>query len=476
MPTFGRTQSGKWHIVGPDGCRYGRAFADETEKSPDESITATDIVAYEPSESPDSAQSRSISLSSTGRPILQGQTTEQRLVFPTDIREKSPDVCESCRLQLEQQQKRRSQVITQLKRVTLIRDIDWEVGEEETRRPCDWCRSNELTTWHSSELNCTVCPACGRLFETPLGEPTAENVPEEDHLPRTPTEPVEPIVFGATLPDYDPTELVGSNRPLIKHREKNKYAELVLELERTGHAFSADGIAALEEIRLNYADQVSDDTAHQTDVTLDIGLTPRTVTIKGIYAEDSSSVIGTCWDIVSDPTRWYPIGWPEQGWIHRRSVDPSIPGDESVVDAFPRLQTQTSSQSVNLETLRQVTEPGRYERGSRYYERGSVTELEYVDDTLQATVQGSHPYDVQVTLSQGSYVSGQCSCPDDAVPCKHIVAAVLASGDVEAVGGDQSLDALLAAASAEELRSILAEIADEDIRLRKRLYEELSEK
>jgi len=165
--------------------------------------------------------------------------------------------------------------------VTLIRDIDWEVGEEETRRPCDWCRSNELTTWHSSELNCTVCPACGRLFETPLGEPTAENVPEEDHLPRTPTEPVEPIVFGATLPDYDPTELVGSNRPLIKHREKNKYAELVLELERTGHAFSADGIAALEEIRLNYADQVSDDTAHQTDVTLDIGLTPRTVNDQG---------------------------------------------------------------------------------------------------------------------------------------------------------------------------------------------------
>ena len=126
-------------------------------------------------------------------------------------------------------------------------------------------------------------------------------------------------------------------------------------------------------------------------------------------------------------------------------------------------------------TLRQVTEPGRYERGSRYYERGSVTELEYVDHTLQATVQGSRPYDVQVTLSQGSYVSGQCSCPDDAVPCKHIVAAVLASGDIEAVGGDQSLEALLAAASAEELRSILAEIADEDIGIRKRLYEELSE-
>ncbi|WP_193788171.1 SWIM zinc finger family protein [Natrinema limicola] len=104
-----------------------------------------------------------------------------------------------------------------------------------------------------------------------------------------------------------------------------------------------------------------------------------------------------------------------------------------------------------------------------------MTELEYVDDTLQATVPGSRPYDVQVILSQGSYVSGQCRCPDETVPCKHIVAAVLASGDVEAVGSNQSLDALLAAASAEELRSILAEIADEDIGIRKRLYEELSE-
>ncbi|ELZ16962.1 hypothetical protein [Natrinema limicola] len=57
----------------------------------------------------------------------------------------------------------------------------------------------------------------------------------------------------------------------------------MLELERTGHAFSADGIAALEEIRSNYADRVADDTTHQTDVTLEIGLTPRTVTIKWIF-------------------------------------------------------------------------------------------------------------------------------------------------------------------------------------------------
>ncbi len=475
MPTFGRTESGKWHIVGPDGCRYGRAFTDETEDAPDKSVTATDIVAYEPPEPPDNSQSRSRSHSSGRDSLLQSQNDNQRLVFPSDVRESSSEMCRSCRLQLDHHQKRRSRVITQLKRVTPIRDGGWNTVEQDTRRPCDWCRSHEFTTWHSDELSCTVCPACGRLFETPLGEPTAENRPEATRLPDTPTEPVEPIVFGTSLPDYDPTELVGSNRPLIKYRDKHKYAELVFELERTGHAFSAEGIAALEQSRSNYADQVADNDTHQTDVTLEIGMTSRTVTIEGIFPEDSSSVIGTCWDIVSDPTKWFPIGWPEQGWIHRRSADPFIPGDEPVVDAFPRLQTQTPANSVDLETLRQITEPGRYDRGTRYYERGSVTDIEYIDDSLQATVQGSRPYDVRVTLSQGSYVSGQCSCPDDAAPCKHIVAAVLASGDVEAVDDDQSLDTLLETASVEELRTVLAEFANEDLRLRKHLYEVLGE-
>ncbi|WP_239643412.1 SWIM zinc finger family protein [Natronococcus jeotgali] len=282
-------------------------------------------------------------------------------------------------------------------------------------------------------------------------------------------------MFGTTLSDYDPTELVGSNRPLIKYRDKHKYAELVLELERTGHGFSAEGITALEKIRSNYSNQVDDDNTHQTDVTLEVGMTPRTITIKGIFPEDSSSIIGSCWDTVSDPDKWFPIGWPEQGWIHRRSADPEIPGDEPVVDAFPRLQTQTPAHSVDLETIREVTEPGRYERGSRYYERGSVTNIEYVDNSLQATVQGSRPYTVQVTLSEGSYASGQCSCPDDTVPCKHIVAAVLASGDVEPVGSGQSIDTLLETASAKELRTVLTELADEDLRLRRRLYERLGE-
>jgi hypothetical protein len=286
---------------------------------------------------------------------------------------------------------------------------------------------------------------------------------------------VTPIVLGTTLPEYDPIELVGSNRPLLNYRAKSKYADLVCELERTGHGLTADGIAALDAVRERYATRVADDDSHQTDVTLSVGRTPRTVTIEGLLADDSTSMIEECMAVVSDPDHWFPLGWPQQGAIHRRGIDPSIPGNDRVVDAFPQLQTQAPDRSVDVESLRRVTDPGRFERGERYYERGAVTDIERVDDQLEARVQGSRPYEVRVTFSEGSYAGGHCDCPDDAVPCKHIVAAVLASGDIEATGGDRPLDDVLAEASPADLRRLLRDLADEDVGVRQRVYGELDE-
>jgi hypothetical protein len=476
VPTFGRTGSGKWHIVGSDGCRYGQAFSDETETAPDETVTATDIVAYEPPNSPaDTHSSMTASLSQGRRSVLYGRSDEQRLVLPTAVRESTAGLCKSCRSPLKRQQKRRSRLIADLKQVTPLREVDWTVTEHDARQACDWCLASEFTTWHSDALGSTVCPACGRLFNTPLGNPGTENTPDVDRLPDTPTEPVTPIVIGTTLPEYDPTELEGSYRPLIKYREKEKYATVICELNRTGHAFTADGIAALDQVRASYAERVADNDDYQTDVTLDIGRTPRSVTLDGIFPTDSVSVIEDCWTIVSDPSNWYPAGWPQQGWMHRRAAEPAIPGEEAVVDAFPRLQTQTPASSVDTESLRTMTESGRYQRGERYYEAGAVTDLEHVDNLLHATVHGSQPYDVQVTLSDGRYAEGQCSCPDDAVPCKHIVAVVLASGDVEATESDRSLETVLAAASAEDLRTLLSDLAADDLTLRTHIYEELDD-
>ncbi|MEF8979902.1 MAG: hypothetical protein V5A39_13710, partial [Haloarculaceae archaeon] len=56
------------------------------------------------------------------------------------------------------------------------------------------------------------------------------------------------------------TELIGSNRPLIKYREKTKYAEVVCDLERIGHGFSADDLAALEAVRADYVERVAVDS------------------------------------------------------------------------------------------------------------------------------------------------------------------------------------------------------------------------
>lgn len=472
MPTFARTETGKWHLASPDGCRYGSAFTAET--TPDETVTETDIIAYDSPEDPEERTTNSVStsLSTGGSSFPRGEPHQQRLVLPSAIENSDTDLCGSCRATLESQQKRRATVITGLKRVTTRREIEWERTEHPTPYACDWCRTTELTTY--TGLAARVCPACQRLFETPLGEPSTDTAPETDRLPETPEDTVTPIVLGTTLPEYAPTDLVGSNRPLIKYREKRKYAELIFELERTGHGFTAAGLDALAEIQAAYAASVSDRDDHQTSVSLQPGLTPRTVTLDGILPADHADLIASCWDVVSDPTYWFPIGWPQQGYIHRRGVKPSIPGDGPVAEAFPRLKRQASSADVDTETLRSVTDPGRFARGERYYEHGAVTAIDRVDDQLRATVQGSQSYAVAVTLSNGSYVEGDCDCPDDAAICKHIVAAVLASGDVDPVGSDHSVSTLLNTATSDELQSLLETLADEHIEVRKHIYEELS--
>jgi len=96
MPTFGRTGSGKWHIVGPDGCR------------------------------PNSNRV-SVSLSLGGSTYARGRRDDQRLVLPDAIAESDSGLCESCALTLEAHQRRRSRLISGRKRVTTVRDPDWAI-------------------------------------------------------------------------------------------------------------------------------------------------------------------------------------------------------------------------------------------------------------------------------------------------------------------------------------------------------------
>lgn len=472
MPTFGRTGNGKWHVVGPDGCRYGRAFADDPDSVPDETVTATDIVTYDPLAGEDDRSSADAI--GFGGFVPRGSLEHQQLVLPSEIRNGDSELCNSCRSRLETHQKRRAQLISEFKHVVPLRDIDWTSTESESLQVCYWCRAHESVLWVSDPLRSQVCPACGRLYNSSLGDPGPDDTPEEDLRPATPTEFVTPIVFGATLPEYDPTELVGSNRPLIEVREKNKYATLKFDLERTGHAFTPEAIDALEEVRDAYVDEVTEDESHQADVKIDVGMFARSVTLEGVYPDDAASVVGDCWDIVGNPANWFSVRWPQHGRLYGLSAERSIPGDEPVIDVFPRLKTQSPASSVDTDALKQVTDPGRYQRGEGYYNRGAVTDIQRVDNRLQATVQGSQPYDVRVTLEHGRYVDGQCSCPDDAVPCKHIVAAVLASDDVEPVGGERPLEEILAGATREELETLLLDVVEDDLLLRKRIYDEFN--
>lgn len=166
MPTFGRTGTGKWHIVEPDGCRYGRAFGDDESRQPDETVTATDIVAYEPPAEGAAERGEVVSGSLLGR----GRTDSQRLVLPSQIEESDVYLCASCRSTLDTHQQRRQRVIERLKRATPYRDVDWQPvkGDRNSLQQCYWCRVHESTLWVNDPLDSAVCPACGRLFNTPL--------------------------------------------------------------------------------------------------------------------------------------------------------------------------------------------------------------------------------------------------------------------------------------------------------------------
>jgi uncharacterized Zn finger protein len=97
-----------------------------------------------------------------------------------------------------------------------------------------------------------------------------------------------------------------------------------------------------------------------------------------------------------------------------------------------------------------MADPARFRRGKTYVAEGAVTRLQVSSGQLQATVIGSRdtPYQVAVAVRpidrpdlsspeqmraqinrltpEGDELMIGCSCPDDADPCKHAVAALLA--------------------------------------------------
>ena len=134
------------------------------------------------------------------------------------------------------------------------------------------------------------------------------------------------------------------------------------------------------------------------------------------------------------------------------------------------------------EEIRSLCTAQSFNRGMKYYHQEHVQELNIDGGEIRATVRGSSYYDVAIDIADDT-VRTRCSCPYDyAGDCKHIVAVLLAVGDrdTDAVSETATnldsthsktvdIESLVADMAADELRSFLLEIVENDRDIRDRL-------
>ena len=127
--------------------------------------------------------------------------------------------------------------------------------------------------------------------------------------------------------------------------------------------------------------------------------------------------------------------------------------------------------------------PWILERGRTYYRDNCVTKLIYTENEIQAKVEGSEEYCVEIQLSDGMPVDMFCDCPyaDGGEKCKHMAAVLFAveakeytfEENSEEEENDSEYDSLWAEAieqlPEQTLRELLIEIAAEDGELQERL-------
>ncbi|MFI9765812.1 SWIM zinc finger domain-containing protein [Streptomyces sp. NPDC052415] len=129
-------------------------------------------------------------------------------------------------------------------------------------------------------------------------------------------------------------------------------------------------------------------------------------------------------------------------------------------------------------TLQKLAGARSYARGLGY--RDAVSAVEIGDGWITATVHGTEPYLVELTLEDPGELSGECDCPygQEGHFCKHLVAlglTVLAQRESlprqrkAARRRGQDLDAWLSALSRDELLALMREQIGEDRKLRSRL-------
>ena len=123
---------------------------------------------------------------------------------------------------------------------------------------------------------------------------------------------------------------------------------------------------------------------------------------------------------------------------------------------------------------KQYFEPHILERGRTYWEEGAVTQLDYDDDVIDATVEGTEEYEVSIDLDGGQVVDMSCTCPyaEDGKNCKHMAAALFAWED-EKQSSAPKLDweKALSEADDDTVRSFLSGALRADAALRRRFMD-----
>ena len=132
--------------------------------------------------------------------------------------------------------------------------------------------------------------------------------------------------------------------------------------------------------------------------------------------------------------------------------------------------------------IRSLCTEQSFERGRNYYHQDRIQEIEIDGNEIRATVRGSSYYDVAIDVADDA-VRPRCSCPYDyAGDCKHIVAVLLVVDDrdtdtvSEATGESDrtttetvDIDSVVRDLPADELRSFMLEIVEDDPDIRDRL-------
>lgn len=131
--------------------------------------------------------------------------------------------------------------------------------------------------------------------------------------------------------------------------------------------------------------------------------------------------------------------------------------------------------------IRSLCTEQSFERGVNYWNQGRIQDLNVEGGRIRATVHGTHDYDVSIDVDKDA-IRTRCSCPYDyAGDCKHIVAVLLAVEDRDVDESDETddessrhpirtadVETLVEETSADELRTFLLDVVEDDRDLRDR--------